>query len=90
MLLLSRKGLGGWGKDYKPSRNLVDWVIIMETFKDTIVAIVADRAIQRAGILSRQLLKAKPEQREAITAGIRIEKELADTCRLSLEPSIID
>jgi len=62
----------------------------METFKDTIVAVVAGRAIRRAGILSRRLLKAEPEQKEAIAAGIQIEKYLAQACRLSLEPSITD
>jgi len=41
--------------------------------------------MQRAGILSRQLLKAEPEQKEAIAAGIQIEKDLARACRLSLE-----
>jgi hypothetical protein len=62
----------------------------MEPLKDTIVAVIAQRAIQRAGILTRQLLKAQPEQKEAIAAGIQIEKELAQACRLSLEPSITD
>ena len=57
----------------------------MEPFQDTIVAVVAQRAIQRAGSLSRQLLKAEPQQKEAIAAGILIEKQLADACRLSLE-----
>ena len=62
----------------------------MDTFKDTIVAVVAQRAIKRAGILSRQLLKAQPDQKEAIAAGIQIEKDLAQACRLSLDPSITD
>ena len=57
----------------------------MEPLKDTIVATIAERAIQRAGLLSRKLLKASPEQKEAIAAGIQIEKQLADACRLSLE-----
>ena len=62
----------------------------MESLKDTIVVVVAGRAIQRAGRLSRQLLKAESEQKEAIAAGIQIEKQLADACRLSLDASITD
>jgi len=57
----------------------------MEPLKDTLVAAIGNRAIKRAGSLSRQLLKAEPEQKEAIAAGIQIEKQLADACRLSLE-----
>lgn len=57
----------------------------MEPLKDTIVAVIAQRAIQRAGSLSRQLLKAESGQKEAIAAGIQIEKDLAEACRLSLE-----
>ena len=57
----------------------------MEPLKDTIVAVIGHRAIQRAGYFSRQLLKAEPEQKEAIAAGIQIEKQLADACRLSLK-----
>lgn len=59
----------------------------MEEFKDTIVAVIGTRAIKRAGLLSRQLLKAKPEKKEAIAAGIEIEKQLAYACQLSLENS---
>ncbi len=62
----------------------------MESLKDTIVAVIAERAIQRAGSLSRQLLKAEPEQKEAIAAGIQIEKQLADACQLSLENPTAD
>ncbi len=57
----------------------------MEQFKDTIVAVIGMRAIKRAGHFSRQLLNAAPGQKEAIAAGIEIEKQLADACRLCLE-----
>ena len=62
----------------------------MESLKDTIVAVIAQRAIQRAGSLSQQLLKAEPQQKEAIAAGIQVEKDLAEACRLSLDTSIVD
>lgn len=75
----------GKQKDYKSQRNLNESVSTMEPLKDTIVAVIAERAIQRAGHLSRQLLKAAPEQKEAVAAGIQIEKELANACRLSLK-----
>ena len=58
---------------------------LMESLKDTIVAVIGNRAIKRAGQLSRKLLKAAPEHKEAIAAGIQIEKQLADACMLCLE-----
>ena len=59
----------------------------MESLKNTIVAVIGNRAIKRAGNLTRQLLKAAPGEKEAIAAGIQIEKQLADACRLALEPN---
>ena len=41
---------------------------------------VAQRAAARAAALSRQYIKAGPEDREAIVAGIRFEKWLSETC----------
>ena len=75
---------------YKQADHMVDLVIIMETFKDTIVAAIEHRTLKRAGFLSRQLLKAEPKQKEAVAAGIQIEKELAQACQLSLDDSITD
>ena len=46
---------------------------------------VAQRAAARAAALSRQYMKANPEDREAIMAGIRFEKWLSQTCRFCLE-----
>ena len=48
---------------------------------------VAQRAAARAAVLSTQYIKAAPEDREAIMAGIRFEKWLSQTCQFCLEYS---
>ena len=57
----------------------------MNTIKRQMVRQVAHRAAARAAALSRQYMKANPEDREAIMAGIRFEKWLSQTCRFCLD-----
>ncbi|MHC4116702.1 MAG: hypothetical protein ACYSWO_04260 [Planctomycetota bacterium] len=57
----------------------------MNTIKRQMLRQVAQRAAARAAALSRQYIKAAPEDREAIMAGIRFEKWLSQTCRFCLD-----
>ena len=57
----------------------------MNTIKRQMVRQVAHRAAARAAALSRQYMKASPDDREAIMAGIRFEKWLSQTCRFYLD-----
>ena len=56
----------------------------MNTIKTQMLRQVAQRAAARAAALSRQYMKAGPEDREAIVAGIRFEKWLSETCEFCL------
>jgi hypothetical protein len=57
----------------------------MNTIKRQMLRQVAQRAAVRAAALSRQYMKAAPQDREAIMAGIRFEKWLSQTCRFCLD-----
>ena len=57
----------------------------MSKLKDKILRLIQQNSIKRAGKLSRQYLAAKPEEKEAIVAGIQIEKWVAEICDLCLE-----
>jgi hypothetical protein len=57
----------------------------MNKFKERILRLMRQNSIKRAGLLSRQYLKAKPEEKEAIVAGIEFEKWMAEICDLCLE-----
>ena len=59
----------------------------MDKFKKDILRLIRQNSITRAGLLSRQYLKAKPEEKEAIVAGIQFEKWMAEVCDLCLEGS---
>ena len=55
----------------------------MGVLKKQLVRIIGENAGTRAAKLSREYIKAKPEEREAIQAGIRFEKwmyEMAELC----------
>jgi len=57
----------------------------MNTIKKQMLKQVAQRAAARAAALSMQYMKADPEDREAIMAGIRFEKWLSETCQFCLD-----
>ncbi len=57
----------------------------MNTIKRQMLRQVAQRAAARAAALSRHYMKAGPEDREAIVAGIRFEKWLSQTCQFCLD-----
>jgi len=53
--------------------------------KDHILRVIWAGAVARLRDLSNQYVAALPEQKEAIQAGIEIERWLADGCRESLQ-----
>jgi len=53
----------------------------MTQWKDRIIRCIEQNARQRAATLASSYLRARPEEREAIMAGIEYERWLADTCR---------
>jgi len=59
----------------------------MSKLKDKILRLIQQNSIKRAGKLSREYLRAKPEEKEAIVAGIQFEKWMAEVCDLCLESS---
>jgi len=52
----------------------------MRKFKERLLRILRQRSDDRAARLSRQYLRAKPEEREAIMAGIAFEKWMSQVC----------
>lgn len=67
-------------KFYKAGNLNPALVIRMRKFKERLLRVLRQRSDDRAAQLSRQYLKAKPEEREAIMAGIEIEKWLSEVC----------
>jgi hypothetical protein len=57
----------------------------MDKFKKDILRLIRQNSITRADRLSREYLRAKPEEKEAIVAGIQFEKWMAEVCDLCLE-----
>ena len=45
---------------------------------------IAQRAAARAAALSREYMKANPQDREAVVAGINFERWLSQTCEFCL------
>ena len=56
----------------------------MNQLKRCILRIIGQKAAARAAALSREYIKANPEDREAIVAGIDFERWLSETCELCL------
>jgi hypothetical protein len=56
----------------------------MNALKRQVLNIIAQKAAARAAALSREYIKANPEDREAIVAGIDFERWLSETCELCL------
>lgn len=52
----------------------------METIADRMLRLIEQDAREKAGKLSRQILPARPQDKEEIIAGIEIERWLADSC----------
>lgn len=59
----------------------------MTQWKDRIIRCIQQNARHRAARLAGSYLRARPEEREAIMAGIEFERWLADSCQLCLQGS---
>ena len=53
----------------------------MTTLKDLLVQIVQRNAAKNIVDLAGKLVRARPEQKEAILAGLDFERWLAETCQ---------
>ena len=52
----------------------------MSKLKNQIIQLIRQKARGKVAALAGEYVRAKPEEREAIQAGITIEKWLAETC----------
>ena len=59
----------------------------MSKLKDQIIRLIEQNARRKVAVLASEYVRAKPEEREAIQAGIEIERWLAETCHECLEHS---
>ena len=59
----------------------------MSKLKDQIIQLIEQNARRRVAVLASEYVRAKPEEKEAIQAGIAIERWLADTCQECLDRS---
>ncbi|MDD5134565.1 MAG: hypothetical protein PHP01_04040 [Phycisphaerae bacterium] len=57
----------------------------MRKFKERILRILQQRSDDRAAKLSKEYLRARPEEKEAIIAGIEIEKWFSEVCEVCLD-----
>ena len=53
----------------------------MTQLQDQILRITQKNADRKVAMLANQYVKAKPNEKEAIQAGIQIERWLSETCR---------
>ena len=60
----------------------------MGIIKDKIVHLVEKKARAKVAALAGEYVRARPEEREDIQAGIQFEKWLADACQEILEDNI--
>ena len=54
---------------------------MMTELKDQILQFVRDNAARRAAKLAGEYVRARPEEREAILAGLDFERWLAEACQ---------
>ena len=59
----------------------------MNKIKNQIIHLIQQKSRRKVAALAGEYVQAKPEEREAIQAGIEIERWLADACEQCLEPS---
>jgi hypothetical protein len=61
--------------------------MLMSRLKRMILQLVQQNARRKVAILASEYVRAKPEEREAIQAGIEIERWLAEVCEECLSQS---
>ena len=59
----------------------------MSKLKDQILRLIQNNAAKKVAALASEYIRAKPEEREAIQAGISIERWLEEVCQECLENS---
>ena len=59
----------------------------MNKLKNQILQLIQQNSRRKVAALAGEYVRAKPEEREAIHAGIEIERWLAETCQECLEHS---
>ncbi|MCK4786711.1 MAG: hypothetical protein KAV87_23330 [Desulfobacteraceae bacterium] len=57
----------------------------MGELKDRIVRLIEQNAARKASELSGEYIRAKPDEKEAIQAGIDVERWLSESCQECLE-----
>jgi hypothetical protein len=57
----------------------------MGQLKDRIIQLIEQHAAKKVSDLAGQYVRAASEQKEAITAGIEIEREIAQSCQECLD-----
>ena len=60
----------------------------MSKLKDQIIRLIEQNARSKVAVLASEYVRAKPEEKEAIQAGIEIERWLAETCQECLDHSL--
>ncbi len=53
----------------------------MGELKDQIIRLIEQNAAKKVSDLAGQFVRAKPEEKEAIMAGIEVERYLAESCQ---------
>ena len=56
----------------------------MTKLKDQILRIIQKNADRKVALLANEYVKASPDEKEAIQAGIQIERWLSESCRQCL------
>ncbi len=57
----------------------------MATIKDQILCVIRNNAARRAAALAGQFVRAKPQDKEAILAGLDFERWLEQCCQEYLD-----
>jgi hypothetical protein len=57
----------------------------MSKFKDKIIKLIEQRSFAKVAALADEYILARPEEKEAIQAGIEFERWLAETCQECLD-----
>jgi len=60
----------------------------MSGLKRMILQLIQQKARRKVAALASEYVRAKPEEREAIQAGIEIERWFAETCQEFLDYSL--
>ena len=56
----------------------------MTKLQDQILRIIQQNADRKVALLANEYVKASPDEKEAIQAGIRIERWLSESCQQCL------